>query len=43
MAKRPMTSAELYLRLLGYVRHHTFTPFGWYRIVVGVAILLLVR
>ncbi len=29
--------------LLGYVRHHTFTPFGWYRIVIGVAILLLVR
>lgn len=27
--------------LLGYVRHHTFTPFGWYRIVVGIAILLL--
>lgn len=29
--------------LLNYVRHHTFTPFGWYRIAVGVAILLLVR
>ncbi len=29
--------------LLGYIRHHTFTPFGWYRIVVGAAILLLVR
>lgn len=29
--------------LLGYVRHHTFTPFGWYRIAVGVAILLLMR
>jgi len=29
--------------LLGYVRHHTFTPFGWYRIAVGVAILLLLR
>jgi len=27
--------------LLGYVRHHTFTPFGWYRIVVGVVILVL--
>ena len=27
--------------LLGYVRHHTFTPFGWYRIIVGVAILVL--
>jgi undecaprenyl-diphosphatase len=29
--------------LLGYVRHHTFTPFGWYRIAIGVAILLLMR
>lgn len=29
--------------LLGYVRKHTFTPFGWYRIAVGVAILLLMR
>ena len=29
--------------LLGYVRHHTFTPFGWYRIAVGLAILLLLR
>jgi undecaprenyl-diphosphatase len=29
--------------LLGYVRHHTFTPFGWYRIAVGIAILLLLR
>jgi undecaprenyl-diphosphatase len=29
--------------LLGYVRHHTFTPFGWYRIVVGVAILTLLK
>lgn len=29
--------------LLGYVRHHTFTPFGWYRIAVGMAILLLLR
>lgn len=27
--------------LLGYVRNHTFTPFGWYRIIVGIAILLL--
>jgi len=26
--------------LLGYVRHHTFIPFGWYRIAVGLAILL---
>lgn len=29
--------------LLGYVRHHTFTPFGWYRIAVGLAILLLLH
>lgn len=29
--------------LLGYVRNHTFTPFGWYRIAVGVALLLLLR
>jgi len=29
--------------LLGYVRHHTFIPFGWYRIALGLAILLLVR
>jgi len=29
--------------LLGYIRHHTFTPFGWYRIAVGLAILLLLR
>ncbi len=29
--------------LLDYVRHHTFTAFGWYRIVVGAAILLLVK
>lgn len=29
--------------LLGYIRHHTFIPFGWYRIGVGAAILLLVR
>jgi undecaprenyl-diphosphatase len=27
--------------LLGYIRHHTFIPFGWYRIAVGLAILLL--
>jgi len=26
--------------LLGYIRHHTFTPFGWYRVVIGVLILL---
>jgi undecaprenyl-diphosphatase len=29
--------------LLGYVRNHTFTAFGWYRIIVGAAILLLVK
>lgn len=29
--------------LLGYVRHHSFTPFGWYRIAVGAAILLLLK
>ncbi len=29
--------------LLGYVRGHTFTAFGWYRIAVGAAILLLVK
>ncbi len=29
--------------LLGYVRGHTFTPFGWYRIAVGAAILLFVK
>lgn len=29
--------------LLGYVRGHPFTPFGWYRIAVGAAILLLVK
>lgn len=29
--------------LLRYVQHHTFELFGWYRIVVGVAILILVR
>ena len=29
--------------LLGYVRTHTFTAFGWYRIVVGILILALVR
>lgn len=29
--------------LLGYVRQNTFTAFGWYRIAVGAAILLLVR
>lgn len=25
--------------LLGYVRTHTFVPFGWYRVALGVAIL----
>jgi len=29
--------------LLGYVRTHTFRVFGWYRIALGVVILLLVR
>lgn len=29
--------------LLGYVRHHTFTPFGWYRVAVGALILFLVQ
>ena len=29
--------------LLGYIRNHTFVPFGWYRIIVGALILLLVR
>ncbi len=29
--------------LLGYIRNHTFTPFGWYRVIVGALILLLVR
>jgi undecaprenyl-diphosphatase len=29
--------------LLGYVRNHTFTPFGWYRIAIGLAILLLMH
>ncbi|HZX72194.1 MAG TPA: undecaprenyl-diphosphate phosphatase, partial [Rhodanobacter sp.] len=28
--------------LLGYIRTHTFTPFAIYRIVFGVALLLLV-
>jgi len=28
--------------LLGYIRHHSFTPFAIYRIVFGVALLLLV-
>ena len=29
--------------LLGYIRTHTFTPFGWYRIAVGVLILVFLR
>lgn len=29
--------------LLGYVRNNDFRPFGWYRIVLGTAILLLLR
>jgi undecaprenyl-diphosphatase len=29
--------------LLHYVRSHTFTAFGWYRIAVGVLILILLR
>jgi undecaprenyl-diphosphatase len=27
--------------LLGYVRSHTFTVFGWYRILAGAALLFL--
>ena len=27
--------------LLRYVRSHTFTPFGWYRIALGILVLLL--
>jgi len=27
--------------LLGYVRSHTFSLFGWYRIVAGVVLLVL--
>lgn len=29
--------------LLGYVRHHTFAVFGWYRIVLAVLVLTLIR
>jgi undecaprenyl-diphosphatase len=29
--------------LLGYVRHHSFTVFGWYRIAIGTAILVLLK
>jgi undecaprenyl-diphosphatase len=38
-----MTAFVVVKWLLGYVRNHTFTPFGWYRIAVGLAILLLLR
>lgn len=29
--------------LLGYVRHHTFAIFGWYRIVLAILVLALIR
>ncbi len=29
--------------MLGYVRSHTFVAFGWYRIVVGVLVLIFLR
>jgi undecaprenyl-diphosphatase len=29
--------------LLRYVQTHTFTLFGWYRIVLGAALLVLLR
>lgn len=29
--------------LLKYVQTHTFIPFGWYRIILGIAILLLLK
>ncbi len=29
--------------LLRFVQNHTFESFGWYRVVLGVAILLLVH
>jgi undecaprenyl-diphosphatase len=29
--------------LLNYLQTHRFTMFGWYRLVVGVALILLVR
>ena len=29
--------------MLGYIRTHTFTVFGWYRILVGSAVLLFLR
>ena len=34
-------SAFLVVRwFLGYIRTHTFNPFGWYRIVLGVAVIV---
>jgi undecaprenyl-diphosphatase len=27
--------------LLTYIRNHTFTLFGWYRVVLGTAVLLV--
>ena len=27
--------------LMGYVKKHNFKPFGWYRIVLGIAVLAL--
>ena len=29
--------------MMSYIRTHTFAAFGWYRIVAGALILLLVR
>lgn len=29
--------------MLGYIRTHTFTAFGWYRIVAGLGVLLFLR
>jgi undecaprenyl pyrophosphate phosphatase UppP len=28
---------------LGYVSHHSFSAFAWYRIALGVLLLLLLR
>ncbi len=37
-------SAVIVVRaFLGYVAHHSFTAFAWYRIALGVALLLLLR
>ena len=34
-------SAFLVVRwFLGYIRTHTFNPFGWYRIILGVAVIV---